>query len=330
MSGSLRALLAGSIDYAGLFPPAKLTLEDALYSYVRYRREAEGWLLGRFLCPAARLSELAEFAELLDKNQPFRVAAVAAAVETGGAFVCGLFREEAFIWRFRDKHGARATVDAFEARLPIIVSLPQEVVKPGMEELVTPRAVARNLLEALHLILGSSASVPVAPFLEVDFKHENWRALVGAVIAEITRYPAQPAGFKLRCGGTEPAAIPTPEQVAFTLVACRDAGLPLKFTAGLHQPIRRLDAKLQAPVHGFLNVFVAGALAHARKLSEQQLRPILEDQDASHFVFGDAELRWLEYSATTAEIESARAKVLSFGSCSFNEPREGLHSLGLF
>src|SRR5262249_56809212 len=59
MSASLRALLAGILDYAGLFPPPRLPLEPAVRNYARYRTEPEAWLLRRFVCPAARLAELA-------------------------------------------------------------------------------------------------------------------------------------------------------------------------------------------------------------------------------------------------------------------------------
>src|SRR5437867_1479809 len=58
MFPSFRAFMSGIIDYAGLFPPAKLPLEEAFRNYVRYRREADAWMLGRFVCPAARLKEL--------------------------------------------------------------------------------------------------------------------------------------------------------------------------------------------------------------------------------------------------------------------------------
>ncbi|HYT90814.1 MAG TPA: hypothetical protein VEL76_19045, partial [Gemmataceae bacterium] len=61
MSPSLRALLSGIIDYAGLFPPAKLPLAEALRNYAGYRTEPDSWMLGRFICPAARLVELDPF-----------------------------------------------------------------------------------------------------------------------------------------------------------------------------------------------------------------------------------------------------------------------------
>ena len=53
---SLRAPLAGVMDYAGIFPPAALTLGQSIRTYARHPRGREAWLLGR-LCPAARLSK---------------------------------------------------------------------------------------------------------------------------------------------------------------------------------------------------------------------------------------------------------------------------------
>src|SRR5262245_38924762 len=65
MNPALRALLGGIIDYAGLFPPAQLPLEEAIRNYARYRTEPESWMLGRFVIPATRLKELAELGKEL-------------------------------------------------------------------------------------------------------------------------------------------------------------------------------------------------------------------------------------------------------------------------
>ena len=58
MYSSVRSLLTGLIDYAGLFPPASLNFETALGNYERYRESEFGWMLGRFILPASRLAEL--------------------------------------------------------------------------------------------------------------------------------------------------------------------------------------------------------------------------------------------------------------------------------
>jgi hypothetical protein len=55
---SLRALLEHLIDYAGLFPPAALTMQDAVRNYARYREGEWAWALGKFVVPQARVKEV--------------------------------------------------------------------------------------------------------------------------------------------------------------------------------------------------------------------------------------------------------------------------------
>jgi hypothetical protein len=61
----MRAAFAGMVDYAGLFPPAACSLDDAVRHYAQYRGSAERWMLGRFVVPAAQLARLKEAAALL-------------------------------------------------------------------------------------------------------------------------------------------------------------------------------------------------------------------------------------------------------------------------
>jgi hypothetical protein len=58
MTEALRTLLNGSIDYAGLFPPASLEMAEAARNYEAYRRGPHSWALGRFILPSARLNEV--------------------------------------------------------------------------------------------------------------------------------------------------------------------------------------------------------------------------------------------------------------------------------
>lgn len=55
---SLRVLLEGLVDYAGLFPPAALTMQDAVRNYARYRDGEYAWALGRFVVPKERANEV--------------------------------------------------------------------------------------------------------------------------------------------------------------------------------------------------------------------------------------------------------------------------------
>ena len=55
---SIRTLLNGILDYAGLFPPARLGMAEAVANYARYREDDRSWMLSRFICPAGRLAEM--------------------------------------------------------------------------------------------------------------------------------------------------------------------------------------------------------------------------------------------------------------------------------
>lgn len=58
MTRSIRILLERLIDYAGLFPPAALTMQDAVRSYARYRDGEYAWALGKFVVPKERVKEV--------------------------------------------------------------------------------------------------------------------------------------------------------------------------------------------------------------------------------------------------------------------------------
>lgn len=106
-SPPLRALLAGSIDYAGLFPPAALSLDAVCANYVSARTSTESWVLGRLVVPAARLREVENLLPVA--STPWRVAALVGD---------DLVRDAATI-REINSAGVLA-IDAAEARTPTI------------------------------------------------------------------------------------------------------------------------------------------------------------------------------------------------------------------
>lgn len=55
--GTTPALLENLIDYAGLFPPAGLSMQAAVRNYAAYRAGPHAWMLGRFVVPLSRLDE---------------------------------------------------------------------------------------------------------------------------------------------------------------------------------------------------------------------------------------------------------------------------------
>jgi hypothetical protein len=56
--GSLRALLTNLIDYAGLYPPAALSLPMAIANYEQYLASSESWILNRLVLPVSELDNL--------------------------------------------------------------------------------------------------------------------------------------------------------------------------------------------------------------------------------------------------------------------------------
>jgi hypothetical protein len=151
-----------------------------------------------------------------------------------------------------------------------------------------------------------------------------------AAACKALRQSPPAGGLKLRCGGAEASAFPSPARVALAITACRGCDIPLKLTAGLHHPIRRQDTDIEVWMHGFLNVFVAGVLATARGLDGAEVREIIEDEYADNITFSADGLRWRNHTANLTEISLARrSAVTSFGSCSFDEPRDDLRALGL-
>jgi hypothetical protein len=58
-TGSVRALLANLIDYAGLYPPASLPLSIVTERYRGFRSSPENWILNRLVLPQAKLPDAA-------------------------------------------------------------------------------------------------------------------------------------------------------------------------------------------------------------------------------------------------------------------------------
>jgi hypothetical protein len=136
---------------------------------------------------------------------------------------------------------------------------------------------------------------------------------------------------KFRAGGVTPEAIPAVQELAGFIVACAERRLPFKVTAGLHHPIRALHSLTYRPdapraiMHGFLNVFLAAAFAWQ---GERDIEPILAETDPDAFRFGEC-AQWRDWSLDAYQIREVRQRFAhSFGSCSFEEPVEGLQALG--
>jgi hypothetical protein len=117
---------------------------------------------------------------------------------------------------------------------------------------------------------------------------------------------------KVRCGGS---VLPSVLALAEFIQACRRLEVPFKATAGLHQPLRH------GYEHGFLNLLAATVFGDEEDA--------LADEDPASFEVSAESFRWRERSADALDLARARQLFVSFGSCSAQEPIDGLRALGM-
>jgi hypothetical protein len=269
----------------------------------------------------------------------WKLSVLGSAADTPAAFRDALDADLALIDAFAVRARAWAVPDMMEVRLPTAViadgetgALPSlisestaamarcqapltavyfEIGFPGRWEERVPeaiRAVAQRAGAAAGLAAGAAGSGP---------------GTAGGAREPLT------VGVKIRTGGVEASAFPSPEQVALFITAARDAGVPFKATAGLHHPVRHHCEAVGTAMHGFLNVFGAAVLAHALGADTALTRDVIEDEAPGVFEFDEMGFSWRGHRVSPTQIEEARRDLAhSFGSCSFTEPVEDLETLG--
>jgi hypothetical protein len=299
MHDSLRALLTRLIDYAGLFPPAKLDMAATVSNYARYRAGDDSWMLSRLIVPAARLDEFEQEAQgalrqsAADETGPWSISALTAAAGTA-ELEGDIARIDAFNRKHEDDDDSLAVIDAIELKAD------------------TPGAVDSALDQ-----IG-----PHFAFFEIPLSSDP-KPLIEAMAGE-------GCGAKVRTGGLTADTIPSCAQLAHFIHCCASAGVSFKATAGMHMPLRHRAAAIDAEEHGFLNVFIAAALALTDELSERDIKTILEEQSIDAFAFEEDAVRWRGHVLRAVNLQDVREEfAVSFGSCSFDEPREELRNLGL-
>jgi hypothetical protein len=301
---SLRALLSASVDYAGLFPPASLTLEAALRDFAGYLRSTEAWMLGTFVLPVDRFSAAEGQLALFDSEHPLSISALGKKTENESDFLGTLAEHATRIASWSQVHGDRVVIRQLEMPLP-----------PQLDA---------GLFVAIRSLI---APLKLQAFWEAP--PEEAERAIRALAEHNAKHPGTPLGYKLRTGGTIASAFPDTAKIARALVSATKLRVPIKFTAGLHHPVRHFHESVQTKMHGFLNVLGAGVLAAEHGWDEEQTATMLNDESPGSFTFGGSGFAWQNWSVTTVQIALHRKLVTSFGSCSFDEPRDDLRALGL-
>lgn len=300
MKQSLHVLLAGTTDYAGLFPPAALDMHAATDAYASYLHDPDHRMLGRFVVPVVRLREFDEAAApLLPRgatSEPWRLSVLpgpdlAADIDLALKFNCRHWSESEI---------GHAVIDSLEMK----VSTVDEIAAAAS---IMPRQFAAFF----EIATDADPSVMVSAIKKAG------------------------AFAKMRTGGVTASAFPEAASVARFMIRCRVAGIAFKLTAGLHHPLRaeyRLTYADDAPrgtMFGYLNMFCAAVLAWSGA-DESTIRSALLATSVRDFHFTDESLTFGEHIVPVASIREARDKfVFSFGSCSFREPVDELAALSI-
>lgn len=132
----------------------------------------------------------------------------------------------------------------------------------------------------------------------------------------------RPVIAKYRTGGTGADAFPSDRALGDVLNEAAQVDAPLKFTAGLHNAVRRTDPATGFEHHGFLNLMVATSRARSGAGHAAVLAALRERDPTA--VTAEVE------SWTATEVSEVRSGFVSFGCCGVDEPVADLVKLGLF
>jgi len=291
---SVKALLTGSIDYAGLFPPSALSMEEAVLNFAKYRASVESWMLGRFVVPVARLDELKEAASSLveGENEPWPISALAA------EDIYDTFRR---LTRFNEENSGAFVVDSLEVKANTVSKIENTV-----------DMLPDNVTAFFEIGLGQNFAELIAT-LAIDRQHAKLRTGGGTpdefprsrdIIRFVRTCLAGNVPFKATAGLHHP-------------IRC-------------YRPLTYAEGGPSGTMHGFLNMFLMTGFAR-ESFKPDTLEELMEEEFGEVFHFDELGVTWRgENFLSNWQLERLRRLgIQSFGSCSFEEPVEDLKALGL-
>ena len=294
-NNAIRTLLSEIIDYAGLFPPSQLSMSEAVVNYAKYKNSNYNWMLGRFVVSVKRLEEFTQNAREFferDKDNSWHLSVLASD---------DIYETTKLINEFNSENAPNALIDTLEVK---------SATSAEVEYIAD--AVPSNFQTYYEIPLGGNIGELIA-----TLAIKNQRA-------------------KIRMGGITEDTFPKTGQIIRFIRTCLAANLPFKATAGLHHPIRSVkpltyekDA-LEGVMNGFLNVFLT--VAFLKMAYKQRLvKELLQDEWEGNFIFDNSGVLWRqEYFLSVSQLaELRRENIISFGSCSFEEPIADLQEIGL-
>ncbi len=332
-SASLRALLTGLVDYAGLFPPAKLDMAAAVAKYAAHRSSPHAYALARFICPVSRLAEFSTVAakHLPDLDAIPAGAGVPVAIGASGS-------SSAPPAGSTQANGDVAPPEPWS--LSVLIDGPLDQNLQTIDEFNKAHFKTHHysaVIDTVEIKVATPEGIEYAlerlpeelyPFFEIP--------LSGDIRGFATALAGTGAGAKIRTGGVTPEAFPAPELVCDFLFAMNTCEVAFKATAGLHHPIRDqhpMTYEANSPrctMHGFLNVFLAAAMLRECDIDRATALQVLGEHFIEPFQFEDQGISWRGLKLPTSQLANARENFcICFGSCSFDDPIQDLIRLGV-
>jgi hypothetical protein len=290
MLASLKALLSSVVDYAGLFPPAKLELQPAMANYAQYQATSHAWMLGRFVLPVSRLQE---FEKLLpEKSTPWPLSVIM----TG---------------ELKNIKQAIAQLQSLNPEKITIISLEFPPLPPTHIE---------SILSFIPREIESFFEIP----LHSDFKTYLSVLQPAGAAAKIRTGGVTVDAFPSATQLCQSIFAFAEAEIAFKATAGLHHPIPGKhsLTSEPNSPV--------SVMHGFLNVAVLAALVYWQKIKPTIGVELLKESKCDNFQFSTDGIFWKDYQLNIAEIEQTRQRFFrSFGSCSFQDPINDLKELKL-
>lgn len=319
---TLIPLLSQSIDYAGLFPPASLSLSETVDNYRRHRNSPANLMLSRLVIPVSKLAELGQTVENQSQKElqsPDLQQAQVASPWPIAALLNPILQP--------------TDCSLLEQALETIQAFNQQFDRHPRQPLKVDSLEFKFNFSAIPLPKLYSLVQAFPCYLEIDCLDDPEPAIaaISQLNSEVARGFSGGSSFrlsaKIRTGSTQADQIPSSAAVARFIDCCQRHQVSFKATAGLHHPLRGEYPLTYEPggpmgtMHGYLNVFVATMLSLRHGIDQNQLVQVLEERDGQQFLFDQRGLHWRGLIVESEIIEQLRGQgIHSFGSCSFEEP----------
>ena len=292
---SVRILLSGIIDYAGLFPPSQVSMPEAVINYATYRSSNYGWMLGRFVLPTARLDEFLEAADdLLPRDGKSRWQLAVTAGEDINETV-------KILRQFNKANGERVIADVLEVRANTASKIENTV---GL--------LSEDITAYFEISTGEALADLVTT---LAIKGQRAKLRTGGVTPDAFPTSKQIIRFVRTC-------------MAANVPFKATAGLhhPIR----CFRPLTYAADAPQGTMHGFLNTLMMTGFAR-ESFRGSLLEELMEEEFEEVFTFSELGVQWRDgHNLSNAQLSWLRQKGMqSFGSCSFDEPIADLEAMRL-